>query len=85
MDDVKNYFDEDFNGFLHTSYLKWYDIIQAIIIDKLRKEIGDEGIRNIHKYYESKYSDLDLPLISGGEKLYSELTGFDFKLKTGLI
>lgn len=84
-DDVKNYFDENFNGFLHTSYTKWYDIIQAIIIDKLRNEIGDDGIRNIHRYYESKYSDLDLPLVSGGEKLYTELTGFDFKSKTGLI
>jgi hypothetical protein len=65
--------------------LKWYDIIQAIIIHKLRNEIGDEEIRQIHKYFETKYTNLNLPLISGGEKLYSELTGFDFKSKTGLI
>ena len=82
---IKNYFDENVNVFVHTSYTKWDDISQAIIIDKLRNEICDDGIRNIHRYYESKYSDLDLPLVSGGEKLYTELTGFDFKSKTGLI
>lgn len=81
IDDIKNYFDEKFNGFLHVSYLKWYDIIQVIIIDKLRKEIGDSELRKIHSYYKKKYKGMDLPEISGGEKLYTKLTGFEFSEK----
>lgn len=81
VEDIKNFFDEKFNGFLHTGYLKWYDILQVIIIDKLRKEIGDNEIRKIHEYYIKAYSGLDLPMLSSGEKLYSELTGFKFRTK----
>jgi hypothetical protein len=81
VDDIKNFFDEKFNGFLHVSYLKWYDIIQAIIIDKLRREIGDDKLRKIHEYYVEAYKDMDLPPVSSGEKLYTKLTGFEFSTK----
>lgn len=81
VDDIKNFFNEKFNGFLHTGYLKWYDILQVIIIDKLRKEIGDDEVRRIHKYYIKAYDGLDLPALSSGEKLYTKLTGFDFSLE----
>ena len=27
IDDIKNYFNYEFNGFLHVTYLKWYDIM----------------------------------------------------------
>ena len=77
--DILKLFNENFNGFLHVTYLKWYDIIQAMIIDKLRNEIGDEKLLSIHKYYVGLYKNLNLPPISGGEKLYSELTDFKFK------
>lgn len=78
-DDVPKLFDEEFNGFLHVSYLKWYDIFQAMIIDKLKNEVGNDVIIKIHNYYKEKYLNLDLPLISGGEKLYSEISHFKFK------
>jgi hypothetical protein len=78
VEDIPNFFEEDFNGFLHVSYLKWYDIVQAIVIDKLRKLVGDDEIRKINSYYAKRYKKMNLPAISGGEKLYSKLTGFKF-------
>ncbi len=78
IEDIKNYFDYNFNGFLHVTYLKWYDVIQAIIIDKLRAIVGDDEIRKIHHYFLDKYPQLNLPILSGGEKLYTKLTGFKF-------
>ena len=78
-DGVKKLFDSDFGGFLHLSYLKWKTTYQAIVIDKLRQEIGDYGIRKIHKYFETRYINKDdLEPMSDGEKLYSKITGFDF-------
>ena len=31
------------------------NIIPAMVIHRLRNEIGDEGIRKIHKYFETIY------------------------------
>ena len=77
--DVKELFDSDFGGFLHLTFLKWKPTYQAIVIDKLRKEIGDYGIRKIHKYFETRYINKDdLEPMSDGEKLYTKITGFDF-------
>lgn len=77
-EDLVEFLEYDFKGFLHTTYLKWYDIFQAWTIHKLRNEIGDEGIRTVHNYFIKPYSRLKLPIKSGGEKLYEELTGFSF-------
>ena len=85
IDDIKNYFDHEFNGFFHTTYMKWYDIIQVIIIDKLRKEIGDDEIRRIHNYFRNHYPSRGLPTTSNGERLYTRLTGFKFHGTTSLI
>jgi hypothetical protein len=85
IDDIKNYFDHEFNGFFHTTYMKWYDIIQVIIIDKLRKEIGDDEIRRIHDYFRKHYPSRGLPTTSNGERLYTRLTGFKFHGTTSLI
>ena len=60
--------------------MKWYDIMQVYVIHRLRMEVGDDKIREIHKYFKSRHIKLNLPSISGGEKLYSELTGFKFDL-----
>ena len=77
--DIGRLLDYEFGGFLHTTYQKWYDYMQAIIINKLRKEIGDEKLQQIHDYFKIIYPELNLPIKSGGEKLYEELTGFKFK------
>ena len=79
IDDIINFFEDEFNGFLHLTYFKWYDIFQVYIIDKLRKEVGDEKIREIHKYYGVLYPPKNLSTISRGESLYTKLTGFNFK------
>lgn len=85
INDIKNYFDYEFNGFFHTTYMKWYDIIQVIIIDKLRKEVGDDKIREIHNHFKEIYPEKGLPIISGGELLYEQLTGFKFNPSTRLL
>ena len=52
---IKNLFKYDFGGFLHLTFLKWKTSFQAMVIHRLRNEIGDEGIRKIHKYFETIY------------------------------
>ena len=53
-----------------------------MVIHRLRNEIGDEGIRKIHKYFETIYvNQANLESTSEGEMLYTRLTGFDFNPK----
>ncbi len=79
-ENILDFLNQEFNGFFHATYMKWYDIIQVYVIHKLRMEVGDDKIREIHKYFKLRHIKLSLPSISGGEKLYSELTGFQFDL-----
>lgn len=80
--DIVNFFDYNFEGFLHTTFHKWYDVFQIIIMDRLRKEIGDDDFLKIHNYYKKIYPSLKLPVKSSAEILYEELTGFKFANKT---
>lgn len=77
--ELREFLDYDFRGFLHSSYLKWYDIYQAYIIHQLRNEIGDEGLRRVYSHFVPLYSKLGIPTKSGGEKLYEKLTNFSFE------
>ena len=52
-----------------------------MVIHRLRNEIGDEGIRKIHKYFETIYVNQNLESKSEGEMLYTRLTDFDFNPK----
>jgi hypothetical protein len=79
-ENILDFLNQEFNGFFHVTYMKWYDIMQVYVIHRLRMEVGDDKIREIHKYFKSRHIKLNLPSISGGEKLYSELTGFKFDL-----
>jgi len=79
IDDLKEYLNFDFGNTLHLSYMKWYDIYQVYIIDKLMKEIGEEKMLKLHSIFYDIYPRFDLPLKSGGEKLYEKLTNFSFK------
>jgi len=85
-----SFLDYNFNGFLHLTYQKWFDIFQAMIIHKLRKEIGDNQLQKIHSYFRKIHPNLPqnllslenssdpLPMKSKGEELYENLTGFKF-------
>ena len=70
--ELMNLLEYNFEGFLHTTYMKWYDIMQAVTIHKLRQEIGDNKLRIVYKYFKNIYPKYDLPIKSGGEKLYEE-------------
>jgi len=83
--DITNFFDYNFEGFLHTTFHKWYDVFQIIIIDNLRKEIGDDNLLKIYDYYKKIYPSLKLPTKSSGEILYEELTGFKFDKNKTLL
>ena len=78
LEEYKNYLEEDFGGFMHATYMKWYDWMQAYIIHNIRTRVGDQPLIDIHKYYKEIYPSLELPVKSGGEKLYEKLTKFSF-------
>lgn len=78
-ENIKEFLDIDFNGFLHLTYLKWYDIFQAFTIHKLRQLEGDDQIRKVYAYFKELNPKMNLPIKSGGEKLYEELTNFSFE------
>ena len=64
---------------MHATYMKWYDWMQAYIIHNIRTRVGDQPLINMHNYFRKIYPKYDLPLKSGGEKLYEKLTNFSFK------
>lgn len=76
--DLKRFAEDDFGGFFHTTFSKWYDYVQANIIHHTIERFGKEYVLNIHNYFKPIYKELDLPPISIGEKLYMEL--FENKL-----
>jgi len=78
-DDIRQYLDYDWNGFFHPTYMKWYDVIQAIIIHHLKENIGEDKIRKVYNYFKEINPKFGLPIKSRGEKLYEELTGFSFE------
>lgn len=79
MEEYKDYLEEDFGGFMHATYMKWYDWMQAYIIHNIRTRVGDQPLIDMHKYFRKIYPKYKLPLKSGGEKLYEKLTNFSFK------
>jgi len=79
LEEYKDYLEEDFGGFMHATYMKWYDWMQAYIIHNIRTRVGDQPLLDIHKYFRKIYPEYKLPLKSGGEKLYEKLTNFSFK------
>jgi hypothetical protein len=74
-EEFKDYLDFNFHGFYHATFMKWYEHFQAIIINKIVTEFGEEPVLKIHNYFKKVYPSHNLPLISGGEKFYEELTG----------
>jgi hypothetical protein len=86
IDDLVNLFDFDFYGLSHLTFYKWSEIFQAIVIGYIIKNFGEEYVRNIHEYYKTIYPSLyNLPVLSKGETLYQDLTGFRFNRIQGLV
>lgn len=73
VEDLKRFAEDDFGGFFHTSFSKWYDYVQANIIHQTVQRFGDEYVLNVHNYFKDIYKELDLPQISLGEQLYMKL------------
>ena len=78
LDEFKDYLEKDFGGFMHATYMKWYDWMQAYIIHNIRTRVGDQPLLDIHKYFKKIYPGYGLGQKSGGEKLYEKLTKFSF-------
>ena len=73
LEDLKRFAEDDFGGFFHTSFSKWYDYVQANIIHQTIERFGEEYVLNVHNYFKDIYKELKLPPISLGEKLYMKL------------
>ena len=78
LNEFKHYLEKDFGGFMHATYMKWYDWMQAYIIHNIRTRVGDQPLLDIHKYFKKIYPGYGLDQKSGGEKLYEKLTKFSF-------
>lgn len=79
IEDIIKFLDYEFDGFVHTTYMKWYDIFQAWTIHQLRKRVGDQAVLNIHRYFHDIYTKLNLPTTSTGEEFYGKISDFSFK------
>lgn len=73
IEDLKRFAEDDFGGFFHTSFSKWYDYVQANIIHQTIQRFGEEYVLSVHNYFKDIYKELKLPGISLGEKLYMKL------------
>jgi hypothetical protein len=84
--DMLRYFNHDFGGILHLAHHKWSPIIQCLIIGQIAHRFGVEWLRKVNSYYKDIYPkyNINLPLLSPGEKLYEKITGFQFHDK-GMI
>ncbi len=78
LTEFSNSLDNNFGGFMHATYMKWYEWMQAYIIHNIRLRVGDQPILDIHRYFKEIYPSFRLSNKSGGEKLYEKLTKFSF-------
>jgi len=77
-EDLIKMFDFDFFGIQHLTYYKWSKIFQCICIGYIHKNFGEQWIRLVHEYYKIANPKYNLSIMSEGEKLYQDLTGFKF-------
>lgn len=85
-EDIIKLFDFDFHGISHLTFYKWSEIFQAIVIGYIIKNFGEEYVRSIYNYYKTVYPVVyNLPILSKGEKLYQDLTGFRFEKIRSLV
>lgn len=77
-EDISKLFGNHFGGYIHLSYLQWYQILQPYIINEIVTNFGEKYIRSVHNYFKKEYHGGVLPTKSEGEKLYEDLTGFSF-------
>ncbi len=80
-EDLVKYFNHDFLGVLHPSFNKWAPLFECLTIGIIAEQFGLEYVNLVHNYYKKTYPSYYLPLKSRGEKLYEELTGFEFGVK----
>lgn len=79
-------FDFDFFGVSHLTFYKWSEIFQAIVIGYIINKFGEDYVRSIYEYYKKVYpTSYSLPILSKGEMLYQELTGFEFERNRSLF
>jgi hypothetical protein len=86
MEDIIKLFDFDFYGLSHLTFYKWSEFFQAIVIGYIVKNFGEEYVRSVYEYYKTIYPVVySFPILSKGEKLYQNLTGFKFERIKSLV
>lgn len=78
-EDIANLFGNHFGGYIHFSYLQWYQILQPYVLNEIVTNFGENYVLSAHKYFKEKYEESDLPTKSEGEKLFEQLTNFSFE------
>lgn len=74
-ENISEYFGYKFNGFTHFSFMQWYQIWQALIINEIVEEFGIEYVMSIHNLFRKLYPSYKLPIVSEGELLYEKIKG----------
>jgi hypothetical protein len=77
--DLIKMFDFDFFGIQHLTYNKWSKLFQCICIGYIHKHFGEKWLYGVYNYYKKIYPTYNLKILSDGEKLYEEITGFKFE------
>ena len=77
-EDIKRFFGNHFGGYIHLSYLQWYQIFIPYILNEIESNFGIEYIESIHNHFRQRYLNLSLPRLSEGELLYGKLSNFSF-------
>lgn len=84
-DEFINFFNFDFFGVEHVTFYKWSRIFQCMCIGYIANNFGEEWLYKVHNHYREFYPKMNLPILSEGEKLYEELTGFKFNKTSSVI
>lgn len=87
IEDLKRIFQFDFYGLSHLTHYKRSDILQAIVIGTIVENFGPEYARSVYDYFKGiiKNGSYNVRALSGGEKLYQDLTGFVFDKSQSLV
>lgn len=84
-EEFKKFFNFDFFGVEHVTFYKWSKIFQCMCIGYIANNFGEEWLYKVHNHYKKFYPQMNLPVLSEGEKLYEELTGFRFSKQSSII
>ncbi len=86
LNDLKNDFNYDFLSYYHLGGAKTYPLVQALTINHIINNFGEEYVTKIHNFWKELLQDKNY--VSLGEQLYEKITGnniFTNSVKSSII